>query len=167
MTVVDTTAPVVTAPADVTAIATSPAGAVVTYANATATDAVGVVSGPACVPASGSTFPLGTTTVTCTASDAAGNTGSATFTVTVVSPAQATQNLITAIGNMGLPAGVATSLRAPLNNLNPNNVNAACGKLNAFINQVNTKAQNGQLTPTQASQLLQAANGIKTALGCP
>jgi hypothetical protein len=35
------------------------------------------------VPASGSTFPVGVTTVTCTATDAAGNTGSASFTVTV------------------------------------------------------------------------------------
>jgi hypothetical protein len=49
---------------------------------ATATDAVGVTSFM-CVPASGSTFPLGMTTVTCTASDAAGNTSHATFHVTV------------------------------------------------------------------------------------
>ena len=36
-----------------------------------------------CTPASGSTFPIGATTVTCTATDARGNTGSASFTVTV------------------------------------------------------------------------------------
>ena len=36
-----------------------------------------------CDPASGSTFALGTTTVTCSANDAAGNTGDNTFTVTV------------------------------------------------------------------------------------
>src|SRR6185503_5101823 len=36
-----------------------------------------------CSPASGSTFPLGSPTVTCTASDAAGNTSSATFNVVV------------------------------------------------------------------------------------
>src|SRR5262249_31276993 len=34
-------------------------------------------------PASGSTFPLGTTTVNCTATDAAGNTATCSFTVTV------------------------------------------------------------------------------------
>ena len=38
---------------------------------------------PVCTPASGSTFPLGTTTVTCTATDKAGNAGTATLTVTV------------------------------------------------------------------------------------
>jgi hypothetical protein len=37
-----------------------------------------------CVPASGSTFAVGTTTVTCTATDAHGNTGQGTFKVTVV-----------------------------------------------------------------------------------
>jgi Ca2+-binding RTX toxin-like protein len=36
-----------------------------------------------CLPASGATFPLGTTTVTCTATDAAGNARTGTFPVTV------------------------------------------------------------------------------------
>jgi hypothetical protein len=40
--------------------------------------------GPTCSPASGTIFPVGTTTVTCTASDAAGNKGTASFTVTVI-----------------------------------------------------------------------------------
>ncbi len=43
----------------------------------------GATGGPDCVQASGSTFPLGETTVTCTASDAAHNTGSSSFKVTV------------------------------------------------------------------------------------
>ena len=43
MTVTDTTAPVVTPPADVTVEATSGAGAVVTFADATALD---IVDGP-------------------------------------------------------------------------------------------------------------------------
>src|SRR2546427_2716750 len=36
-----------------------------------------------CTPASGSTFALATTVVTCSATDAHGNTGSASFNVTV------------------------------------------------------------------------------------
>jgi hypothetical protein len=48
-----------------------------------ATDNVSVTSGPTCSPASGSLFLVETTTVTCTASDAAGNVGTASFTVTV------------------------------------------------------------------------------------
>ena len=51
------------------------------YATPSVTDAVGATV--SCVPASGSTFPIGTSTVLCTASDAAGNTATRSFTVTV------------------------------------------------------------------------------------
>ncbi|MCX6878732.1 MAG: HYR domain-containing protein, partial [Verrucomicrobia bacterium] len=80
--IIDTTAPAVTPPADLTAEATSAAGAVVNYPAATASDAVGVTS-LTYSHASGTEFPLGITTVTVTAKDAANNTGTATFTVTV------------------------------------------------------------------------------------
>jgi hypothetical protein len=83
ITVADTTAPIVGPHANLSAEATSGAGAAVNYTNPTATDNVGVVSF-GCVPASGSVFPLGVTTVTCTARDAADNAGTGTFTVAVV-----------------------------------------------------------------------------------
>lgn len=79
----DTTAPAVTVPGDITAEATGPGGAAVGYPAPTASDAVGVTS-LASAPASGSTFPLGSTTVTATARDAAGNIGTGTFKVSVV-----------------------------------------------------------------------------------
>ena len=82
VTVRDTTAPVVTVPSDVTAEATGAAGAVVTF-SASATDVVSGGLTPTCLPASGSTFPLGTTSVNCSATDAAGNPGSASFNVKV------------------------------------------------------------------------------------
>jgi hypothetical protein len=105
------------------------------------------------------------------AADQAGNAAylsalEQTQSITVVTPAQATQNLIGTIAGMGLPAGVANSLSAPLNNFNPSNLTAACGKLNAFINQVNAKVQNGQLTMAAGSQLFQAAKAITASLGC-
>ncbi len=80
-TIVDTTDPVLTSPGDRTIEATGPGGAVETF-SASATDAVNGVS-VECTPASGSTFPLGGTVVTCTATDVSGNTDSASFTVTV------------------------------------------------------------------------------------
>jgi phage tail-like protein len=82
VTVQDTTAPSLTLPADIVAEATSPAGAVVTFV-ASATDLVDAAPVLGCVPPSGSTFPLGPTTVTCTATDATGNSASADFSVTV------------------------------------------------------------------------------------
>jgi ELWxxDGT repeat protein len=78
----DTTPPVISCPATVTAEATSASGAVVSYPAATATDAVSAtVTGS---PASGTTFPLGTTRVTATARDRAGNSSTCAFTVVVV-----------------------------------------------------------------------------------
>jgi len=83
VTVRDTTRPVVTTSASVTTPATSPAGAPATF-SASAIDIVdGTGDAAICSPASGSIFPVGVTTVTCSATDAHGNQGSATLTVTV------------------------------------------------------------------------------------
>ena len=57
----------------------------VTY-SASAVDGVSGAVPAACVPVSGSTFPVGATSVTCTATDAAGNAGSNAFVVTVAAP---------------------------------------------------------------------------------
>jgi hypothetical protein len=80
----DTTAPVITdVPADITTTATSGSGTAVTFSNPTATDLVDGSVAVISSPASGSTFPIGTRTVNCTATDAHGNSSSASFTVTV------------------------------------------------------------------------------------
>lgn len=81
--VVDTGAPSITAPADITAEATSAAGAVVTYDDPIVSDTVDTTLTPVCVPASGSTFALGDTDVECSVTDDSGNTSSAGFTITV------------------------------------------------------------------------------------
>ncbi len=84
ITVVDTTPPVVTPPSDIMAEATGPSGAAVIYTNASALDIVDGLLATSCDPASGSTFGPGATTVTCSATDSAGNTGTAAFIITVV-----------------------------------------------------------------------------------
>lgn len=82
--IIDTTKPIIASHDDVTAEATSESGAVVTYTLPTATDNVDAPADASCTPVSGSTFVIGTTTVTCTKSDAAGNAATpTTFTVTV------------------------------------------------------------------------------------
>ena len=55
----------------------------VTWTAPTATDFSPVAPAVTCSPASGSEFVLGTTSVTCSATDDAGLTSSVTFTVTV------------------------------------------------------------------------------------
>lgn len=78
----DTTAPVVQSRADVVVEATQNWGAIATYAAGSATDAVGVDS-LTYSQASGTPFPLGSTTVTMFALDAAGNLGTRNFKVIV------------------------------------------------------------------------------------
>ena len=79
----DDTPPQLALPNEVVAEATSSDGAVVTYdAAADDVDGDGPVT-PDCEPPSGTAFPLGTTTVTCTATDSAGNTSSGEFPVRV------------------------------------------------------------------------------------
>jgi hypothetical protein len=71
-------------PADITIEATGPSGADVSFAVPTATDSVDGNVAVTCAPASGSTFAIGTTTVTCSATDSSNNTATATFKVIVV-----------------------------------------------------------------------------------
>jgi Ca2+-binding RTX toxin-like protein len=81
--VVDTTPPVLALPTPIVIEATSPEGAVATF-TAAAQDIVSGALPVVFAPPSGSTFPLGTTTVIASAVDAAGNVGTGTFTVKVV-----------------------------------------------------------------------------------
>jgi hypothetical protein len=78
----DTTPPSITVPGDITVDATGPATPV--FFDVSATDPGGGAVSITCEPPSGSPFQVGTTTVTCTATDTSGNTSSASFTVTVV-----------------------------------------------------------------------------------
>jgi hypothetical protein len=80
---VDTTPPVFAPTPSAFTQATSPAGALITYA-VTASDDQDPNPVVVCLPPSGTVFPIGQTVVRCTATDAAGNVASASFVVTVV-----------------------------------------------------------------------------------
>ncbi|HKQ07966.1 MAG TPA: HYR domain-containing protein [Blastocatellia bacterium] len=88
ITVNDTQPPTITCPANQTAVTAQTCpftnAATVTFPSPTASDNCPSVT-VACTPPSGSTFALGTTTVTCTATDTSGNTATCSFTVTVFS----------------------------------------------------------------------------------
>ncbi|XP_033642798.1 uncharacterized protein LOC117302922 [Asterias rubens] len=94
ITVIDNEAPIITTPSDVLSInvETNMASVVVNWSPApSAEDTVeGVITAIACqnqlgaVVASGDRYPVGTTTVNCTASDSVPNTATKQFTITVV-----------------------------------------------------------------------------------
>lgn len=166
--VADTTPPVLVVPANIAVDATSPSGAVVNYA-ATATDAVDPNPVVNCAPPSGSTFPVGTIAVTCNATDASGNSATASFSVTVFGATEQIADLIDLVNSFNLRQGIENSLDAKLRNLlsaaGAGNVTTACNLLGAFINEV--QAQSGKaITTVQANQLISAANQAKAALGC-
>lgn len=84
VTVTDTTPPVISPHEDVTVGTSSGSGTVVVYSPPTTTDVVDGAGIAVCTPASGSLFPVGITTVTCTATDSHGNSAApVTFLVTV------------------------------------------------------------------------------------
>ena len=104
--------PVPSLPGPITAGATSISGAVVTYE-----------TGPSvvCTPASGSLFPIGTTTVNCTAAGATGRTPAGSFTVSVADntapsvrvPADITVSTSSASGAVVTYEATATDLIDP------------------------------------------------------
>ena len=82
LTVTDATPPSLSLPTDFATPQTSEQGAAVTF-SATAYDLCAGSVSVTCVPASGSVFPIGATTVHCTAGDGSTNTASGSFQVTV------------------------------------------------------------------------------------
>jgi hypothetical protein len=117
VTVADTTKPELSLPANITEEATGPNGAAVSF-NATASDAVDGNVDVTCDPASGSTFALGTTTVDCSATDAANNTATGSFTVKVQD---------TTKPELSLPANITEEATGP--NGNVVNFNATASDL--------------------------------------
>ena len=89
ITIQDTTSPVITVPEDITIDSTITSGTTITFSASASDDIDGFIS-TTCLPSSGSVFAIGSTTVICTATDSAGNVGSASFVITV-------QNMITII----------------------------------------------------------------------
>src|SRR3989344_1754606 len=87
----DTIPPVIAPQPDVSVEATSAEGAVVIYARPAVSDDTDSSVVAICTPYSGSTFAIGTTAVTCTATDGSNNSTTSTFNV-IVSPMPAPEN---------------------------------------------------------------------------
>src|ERR1700722_15848678 len=102
------TPPQITVPAEIVTPATSASGAVVTY-SVEATDTDALVKSLNCVPASGATFPVGTTKVECTAVDGHENKATASFNVTATASSPPVAPVVTGVTpNEGPEAGGTT-----------------------------------------------------------
>jgi hypothetical protein len=171
VTVIDNTPPVISCPANIVIEPSCPTGAIATYATPTATDncAVQSVTRNAGSLASGSVFPIGTSTVTHTATDIYGNQSSCSFTVTVLTPAAVVQNLINSVNASSLTGtqknGLLAKLNAALTAINGGGGNA-CAKLSDFVNNVGTLISNGSLTAAQGNAWISSANHVRNTIGC-
>ena len=160
----DATPPTLSVPADLIVDATGPAGASVTFA-ATATDAIDPSPAVQCAPASGTVFAIGTTTVTCTATDASGNAATATFTVHVEGAAEQLVDLAGSVTGVGPGKSLVATVDIARVLLALGQPQAACLTLTAFTLEV--RVQSGRKIPAaQATALIADATRIRQVLGC-
>jgi probable HAF family extracellular repeat protein len=163
----DVTSPTLHLPATIVVDATSAAGATVTY-TVSATDDQDPNPVVACTPASGSVFPLLASTVSCTATDAAGNTATGTFQVMVLNAPQQLQDTIDLIAGYHLTrlgTSLPDKLQLAIGFSTAGDVVRACEVMTAFLNQV--RAQSGKaLTVEQAAELTARTIRIRNVLGC-
>jgi len=166
-TLPDLTPPVLTVPNTLVSDGTSPVGVVVTYSLSVADD---FDPNPAvsCNPASGSLFPIGATTVNCTATDASGNSASASFAVVVKGAIPQVKDLRSLVDswNLGrLGTSLGDKLATVRRFLVQNKLRRACKNLSRFLRKVNSQAGKA-LTTTQAMDLINRARRIKNVIGC-
>jgi hypothetical protein len=156
-----------TVPSDQTVNATGPSGATVTY-TATASDENLATVTVNCSPPSGSTFAIGTTTVTCTATDTDGDANSPVkkaFNVQVRGAAEQLTDLGNAVNGVGPGTSLADKVSLIQSSLTAGDTSDACGTLNAFINQVS--AQTGKsIPPATAATLIAATQQIEAVIAC-
>jgi hypothetical protein len=155
-------------PSDVTVDATSPAGAPVTYTPPTANDP-GDSASPtvSCSAPSGSTFAIGSTNVTCSASDADDSNGpvSGSFNVTVVGAAGQLADLANAVNGVKPGTSLPGKVASAQSYVAAGDSADACLMLDSFIAE--TVAQNGKHVPSAlAPSLVSAAQQIEAVLGC-
>jgi hypothetical protein len=174
LTRIDNTPPEVTCPPGLIVTPTSPAGSAMLFEVQATDDCDSGDPLVICTPPSGSVFSIGTTTVACVSTDDCGNSGSCGFTVTVLTPEEATGLLIEEIEalvddgtlNHGQGNSFVSKLRATIGSLGRGRTNAACNQLQAFINQVTAFVASGKLTVEEGQVLIDAAMDVRNAAGC-
>jgi hypothetical protein len=168
-TVIDTLPPSIVCPAPITAEPTGPTGAVVAF-TATGSDVCDHAPAVSC-PSSGALFAVGTTTIVCTATDAAGNHTDCTSSVHVNSPAEvanAAQSLVTSLVSSGaVSSNTGNSLQKNLDDIQSSiaagHTRSACNDAQGMVHRL----QGGGPVPADAAaSLIQYLHDLMAVLGC-
>jgi len=171
VTVVDNTPPSITCPPNITLEPTCPSGAIATWAAPTGSDnCPGASTLQSGGPSIGSVFPIGTTSVAYTVTDAAGNQASCSFTVTVLTVVSTIQNLRASVSASSLEGqqkqGLLPKLDAALDAFNRGNTKPACNTLSSFTNAVQNLVHLGDISPAQGQAWIDSANHVGNTIGC-
>jgi hypothetical protein len=157
VTVLDITPPVITTQGDLVVEATGPDGAIVEFV-VTAVDNFDPAPVVECIPESGSLFPIGDTLVTCTASDAAGNSATADFLITVEVGEATFDGFIEDIEEFELHRGTERSLLAKIEEAQTlfveGDLEGAVDALTDLINFVN--AQEGKRLTVEEAETIRS-----------
>lgn len=127
---------------------------------------------PTCDPASGVTFAVGDTTVSCEAMDNAGNPGSATFVIHVLGAVDQLTALRddVAAASPPLTSRLADDLRTKLTDalakLALGKTDDGCKKIQDFADKVAHEAEKQTISTTIAADWLRRAQQIRAVLGC-
>jgi hypothetical protein len=164
----DTQPPVVTVPADSAIDATSPAGARASY-SASATDDVDSSPTLVCIPSSGSVIPIGTTTVTCKATDGAGNSAGASFKIRVRGAGEQiaglTDKTLAYLDQPALRPALKAALQAVADAIAAKHPKVACIALDLYVVAVKL-APAKAFTAAEKADLIADATRIKSVIGC-
>jgi hypothetical protein len=144
----ETAGPSLALPEAIVVNATSPSGLPVQY-QARATDSQGNAIAVSCSPPSGSTFAVGITSVSCSATDGEGWSGHGGFPVTVRGASDQLADLIEKVRGVGPGRSLEAKLRTARQALEAGDTAGACWVLRDFVRHVETHSAKS-ITPTQA-----------------
>lgn len=155
--------PALTLPASETVDAVAPDGAPVTF-EAAATDADGTAT-VACAPSSGDRFAIGTTTVTCTATDDVGAVTSGSFVVTVRGAREQLADFLVDLAGVSQTSTQAGMIRTVISWLPDRALPLACAPLRSIADRL--AAGSGRWIPEdRAAGLIEDAQRIRAVLAC-